>query len=65
MTEPRSAARCCSSDVARCVQCHAVSGPSNEMFSDFEQHVLGVPQVAPSVGQCDVRWPGRERRLRP
>lgn len=34
---------------AGCVQCHAVSGASNEMFSDFEQHVAGVPQVMPSV----------------
>jgi cytochrome c peroxidase len=35
---------------ARCVDCHAVSGRSNEMFSDFRQHVAGVPQVAPSLG---------------
>jgi len=35
---------------ARCVQCHQVSGSSNEMFSDFAQHVIGVPQIAPSVG---------------
>ena len=28
---------------ARCVQCHTVSGPSNEMFSDFSPHVIGVP----------------------
>src|SRR6266498_5899033 len=27
---------------AGCVVCHAVSGQSNEMFSDFKQHVLGV-----------------------
>jgi cytochrome c peroxidase len=33
---------------ARCVSCHAVSGPSNEMFSDFRQHVAGIPQVVPS-----------------
>lgn len=33
---------------AGCVRCHAVSGPSNEMFSDFEQHVAGVPQIAPA-----------------
>jgi cytochrome c peroxidase len=33
-----------------CVACHAVRGISNEMFSDFEQHVLGVPQLAPSFG---------------
>jgi len=35
---------------ARCVSCHAVSGASNEMFSDFENHVLGVPQIAPRFG---------------
>lgn len=35
---------------AKCVTCHAVSGISNEMFSDFRQHVIGVPQIAPSVG---------------
>lgn len=33
---------------AQCVQCHSVSGESNEMFSDFEQHVIGVPQIAPA-----------------
>jgi cytochrome c peroxidase len=33
---------------AGCVQCHAVSGQANEMFSDFRQHVAGVPQIAPS-----------------
>ena len=35
---------------AGCVQCHAVSGQSNEMFSDFREHVTGVPQVAPTIG---------------
>jgi cytochrome c peroxidase len=35
---------------ARCVECHAVAGASNEMFSDFENHVLGVPQIAPGFG---------------
>jgi cytochrome c peroxidase len=34
----------------RCVQCHAVAGQSNEMFSDFRSHVIGVPQVAPFFG---------------
>jgi cytochrome c peroxidase len=34
----------------RCVQCHAVSGRSNEMFCDFNQHVIGVPQIAPVPG---------------
>ncbi|XYH96247.1 cytochrome-c peroxidase [Sorangium sp. So ce1128] len=33
---------------AGCVTCHAVSGRSNEMFSDFQQHAIGVPQVAPT-----------------
>jgi len=35
---------------ANCVACHAVSGKSNEMFSDFREHVIGVPQIAPAVG---------------
>lgn len=35
---------------AGCVECHKVSGPSNEMFSDFTQHVIGVPQIAPAKG---------------
>ncbi len=32
---------------AGCVACHAVSGASNEMFSDFEEHDIGVPQLVP------------------
>jgi cytochrome c peroxidase len=35
---------------ARCVDCHQVSAPSNEMFSDFAPHVIGVPQIAPAAG---------------
>ena len=35
---------------AGCVSCHAVSGQSNEMFSDFKMHVAGVPQIAPFFG---------------
>lgn len=35
---------------AGCVQCHAVAGRSNEMFSDFSMHVVGVPQIAPQFG---------------
>lgn len=35
---------------ANCVTCHAVAGRSNEMFSDFENRVLGVPQIAPAFG---------------
>jgi cytochrome c peroxidase len=43
---------------AGCVQCHAVSGQSNEMFSDFRQHVAGIPQVAPSLGNVTFDGPG-------
>jgi cytochrome c peroxidase len=43
-----------------CVGCHAVSGQSNEMFSDFREHVIGVPQVAPSVGNVTFDGPGHD-----
>jgi cytochrome c peroxidase len=33
-----------------CTSCHVVSGRSNEMFSDFRMHVVGVPQIAPRFG---------------
>lgn len=36
---------------ASCVQCHSVKGQSNEMFSDFQMHVAGVPQIAPVFGK--------------
>lgn len=45
---------------ARCVECHAVSGPSNEMFSDFSQHVIGVPQIVPAVGNVPFDGPGSD-----
>ncbi len=35
---------------AGCVSCHAVAGGSNEMFSDFELHRIGGPQVFPMFG---------------
>ena len=34
----------------KCSQCHSVAGQSNEMFSDFQMHVIGVPQIAPEFG---------------
>jgi cytochrome c peroxidase len=43
---------------ANCVSCHAVSDQSNEMFSDFQQHVAGIPQIAPSVGNVVFDGPG-------
>ncbi|HMB26799.1 MAG TPA: cytochrome-c peroxidase, partial [Blastocatellia bacterium] len=44
---------------ARCVVCHKVSGESNEMFSDFSQHVIGVPQIAPLNGNVTFDGPGQ------
>ena len=41
----------------RCVECHRVSGPSNEMFSDFAGHVVGVPQIAPRAGNVTFDGP--------
>ncbi|HSP06889.1 MAG TPA: cytochrome c peroxidase, partial [Acidobacteriota bacterium] len=35
---------------AGCVHCHTVGGKSNEMFSDFQMHVIGVPQIVTSFG---------------
>jgi cytochrome c peroxidase len=44
---------------ARCVDCHSISGTSNEMFSDFSQHVIGVPQIAPIAGNVTFDGPGQ------
>ena len=46
-----------------CVQCHAVAGQSNEMFSDFQMHDIGVPQIAPAfgVGKGNVIFDGPGR----
>jgi cytochrome c peroxidase len=53
---------------AKCVQCHVVSGrssvgESNEMFTDFEERVIGVPQIAPffGVAQGNVIFDGSGR----
>jgi cytochrome c peroxidase len=43
---------------ARCVECHAVSGQSNEMFSDFADHVIGVPQIVPALTNNNFDGPG-------
>jgi cytochrome c peroxidase len=43
---------------ARCVECHAVSGSANEMFSDFDLHVIGVPQLAPLIANIAFDGPG-------
>ena len=33
---------------AGCAQCHAVSGSSDEMFTDFQEHAIAAPQIVPS-----------------
>lgn len=43
---------------ARCSICHSVAGQSNEMFSDFQEHVLGVPQIAPAWTNATFDGPG-------
>jgi cytochrome c peroxidase len=43
---------------ARCSVCHSVAGQSNEMFSDFREHVIGVPQIAPSLTNATFDGPG-------
>jgi len=45
---------------AKCVDCHAVGGESNEMFSDFSEHVVGVPQIAPAVTNSVFDGAGNE-----
>lgn len=45
---------------AGCVRCHAVAGESNEMFSDFQEHVIGVPQISPSFGNVVFDGPGHD-----
>lgn len=44
----------------KCSSCHSVGGQSNEMFSDFQMHNIGVPQIAPffGVGQGNVIFDG-------
>jgi cytochrome c peroxidase len=43
---------------ARCSVCHSVRGQSNEMFSDFQEHVIGIPQIAPSLTNAIFDGPG-------
>lgn len=44
-----------------CVSCHAVSGNSNEMFSDFRSHNAGVPSIAPVFGKDTGNVPFRDK----
>jgi cytochrome c peroxidase len=45
---------------AGCVECHAVSGQSNEMFSDFREHVAGIPQITASFSNMVFDGPGSD-----
>jgi cytochrome c peroxidase len=42
---------------AGCVGCHGVSGNSNEMFSDFKQHAIAVPQLVPQLSNNQFDGP--------
>jgi cytochrome c peroxidase len=42
---------------ANCASCHRVDGNSNEMFSDFQEHAVGVPQIFPSFGVNTGNFP--------
>lgn len=45
---------------SKCGECHIVRGFANEMFSDFEAHPLGVPQVVPMNGIQPFDGPGED-----
>lgn len=59
MTDPQKRGAVLFFGKARCVRCHAVSGRSNEMFSDFLTHVLAVPQIVPSQTNMDFDGPDK------
>lgn len=60
MTNPQKRGALLFFGQAGCVRCHTVAGPSNEMFSDFDDHVVGVPQIAPvfGIGSGNVLFDG-------
>jgi len=58
MTESQKAGALLFFRRAGCVGCHAVAGRSSEMFSDFRQHVAGIPQVTPSLTNVTFDGPG-------
>ena len=43
-----------------CGECHIVRDFGNEMFSDFEPHVLGVPQLVPTETNVVFDGPGQD-----
>lgn len=45
---------------ARCAGCHTATAASGESFSDFENHVIGVPQVVPTGTNVLFDGPGHD-----
>jgi len=45
---------------ARCGECHITNGYASEMFSDFDTHVLGVPQIVPVTSNAAFDGPGAD-----
>jgi cytochrome c peroxidase len=43
-----------------CGECHITQGYAGEMFSDFDAHVLGVPQIVPTVSNATFDGPGSD-----
>jgi cytochrome c peroxidase len=41
-----------------CFECHITLGYSNQMFSDFDNHVLAVPQIVPLDSNAEYDGPG-------
>src|SRR4029079_2202729 len=41
--------------------CHSVSGSSNEMFTDFEEHAIAVPQLVPRLTNNTFDGPGADQ----
>ena len=48
---------------AGCVGCHRVAGASNQLFSDFREHVLAVPQLVPRVTNSVFAGPDADQDL--
>lgn len=45
---------------ARCAGCHAATAETGELFSDFRNHVIGVPQIVPSATNVLFDGPGHD-----
>ncbi|MFW6200343.1 MAG: cytochrome-c peroxidase [Gemmatimonadota bacterium] len=48
---------------AGCVSCHAVDVPfasGDEMFTDYREHVVGVPQIVPDASNVSRDGPGED-----